>query len=104
VNSALEIDLFAQANASRIGARVYSGFGGQTDFIVGALHSTGGQAIIALPSWHPRAAVSTVGPLLSGPVTSFQHSAIVTEQGHAQVDGDSYDLDQAAAVQVSRGH
>ena len=56
VNSALEVDLFAQANASRIGARVSSGFGGQTDFIVGALHSTGGQAIIALPSWHPRAA------------------------------------------------
>jgi acyl-CoA hydrolase len=50
VNSALEVDLFAQANASRIGARVYSGFGGQTDFIVGASHSTGGQAIIALAS------------------------------------------------------
>ncbi len=87
VNSALEVDLFAQANASRIGTRVYSGFGGQTDFIVGALHSSGGQAIIALPSWHPRAGVSTVVPLLSGPVTSFQHSAIVTEQGCAAVWG-----------------
>ncbi|MFC4145095.1 acetyl-CoA hydrolase/transferase family protein [Micromonospora mangrovi] len=87
VNSALEVDLFAQANASRIGTRVHSGFGGQTDFIVGALHSPGGQAVIALRSWHPRADVSTVVPLLSGPVTSFQHSAIVTEQGCASVWG-----------------
>lgn len=87
VNSALQVDLFAQANASRIGPKIYSGFGGQTDFIVGALHSRGGQAIIALPSWHPRADVSTVVALLSGPVTSFQHSAIVTEQGCAQVWG-----------------
>lgn len=87
VNSALEVDLFAQANASRIGTRVHSGFGGQTDFIVGALHSPGGQAIIALRSWHPKADVSTVVPLLSGPVTSFQHSAIVTEQGCAAVWG-----------------
>lgn len=87
VNSALQVDLFAQANASRIGTRVYSGFGGQTDFIVGALHSPGGRAIIALRSWHPRADVSTVVPLLPGPVTSFQHSAIVTEQGCADVWG-----------------
>jgi acyl-CoA hydrolase len=106
VNSALEVDLFAQANASRIGPRVYSGFGGQTDFIVGALHSVGGRAIIALPSWHPRADVSTVVPLLSGPVTSFQHSAIVTEQGCAQVWGrDAADqaqniLDHAAHPQA----
>ncbi len=48
VNTALQVDLFGQANASRIKARIYSGFGGQTDFIVGALHSPGGQALIAL--------------------------------------------------------
>jgi acyl-CoA hydrolase len=103
VNSALEVDLFAQANASRIGTRVYSGFGGQTDFIVGALHSTGGQAVIALASWHPRAAVSTVVPLLSGPVTSFQHSAIVTEQGHAQIWGRSL-VDQAQQILDHAAH
>ena len=43
VNSALEVDLFAQANASQINARIHSGFGGQTDFIVGALHAPGGR-------------------------------------------------------------
>jgi acyl-CoA hydrolase len=87
VNAALEVDLFGQTNASRINARIHSGYGGQTDFIVGALHSHGGQAFIALPSWHPRADVSTVVPLLDEPVTSFQQTAVVTEQGVARLLG-----------------
>ncbi|GAA3455134.1 acetyl-CoA hydrolase/transferase family protein [Dactylosporangium matsuzakiense] len=87
INSALQVDLFAQANASRVGGRTHSGFGGQTDFIVGAMHSPSGHAIIALRSWHPKADVSAVVPLLTGPVTSFQHSYIVTEQGTAQIWG-----------------
>ncbi|MEU8344258.1 acetyl-CoA hydrolase/transferase C-terminal domain-containing protein [Spirillospora sp. NPDC048832] len=88
VNSALQVDLYAQANASRVRGVVYSGFGGQTDFVVGALHSPGGRAVIALPSWHPRADVSTVIPRLAGPVTSFQHSFIVSEQGTATIWGE----------------
>lgn len=87
VNSALQVDLYGQANASRIKGRIYSGFGGSTDFIVGALHSPGGHAFIALPSWHPRAQTSTIVPLIEGPVTSFQHSAVVTENGLAQIFG-----------------
>jgi acyl-CoA hydrolase len=87
VNGALQVDLFAQANAARVHGMIYSGFGGQTDFVVGALHSPGGRAIIALPSWHPKADVSTVVPRLTGPVTSFQHSFIVSEQGAAAVWG-----------------
>ncbi|MFQ6171068.1 acetyl-CoA hydrolase/transferase family protein [Oryzobacter sp. R7] len=87
VNTALEVDLFGQANASRIDARIHSGFGGQTDFVVGALHSPGGQSLIALRSWHPKADVSTVVPLLDEPVTSFQQSAVVTEQGVAELFG-----------------
>jgi acyl-CoA hydrolase len=87
VNTALQVDLFGQANASRIGAKIYSGFGGQTDFIVGALHSPGGQALIALRSWHPRANRSTIVPLVDEPVTSFQMTAVVTEQGVAEVFG-----------------
>ncbi|WP_370326248.1 acetyl-CoA hydrolase/transferase C-terminal domain-containing protein [Euzebya sp.] len=87
VNTALQVDLFAQANASRIGSRIFSGFGGQTDFIVGALHSPGGQAIMALRSWHPKADVSTIVPLVDEPVTSFQPTAVVTEQGVADVFG-----------------
>lgn len=87
INTALQVDLFGQANASRIRARIHSGFGGQTDFIVGALHSQGGQALMALRSWHPKADVSTIVPMVDEPVTSFQPTAVVTEQGVAEVAG-----------------
>lgn len=87
INTALQVDLLDQANASRIGARIFSGFGGQTDFTVGASHSRGGQAFMALRSWHPKADVSTIVPLVDEPVTSFQHTAVVTEQGLAWVWG-----------------
>jgi acyl-CoA hydrolase len=89
INTALQVDLFDQANASRIGARIYSGFGGQTDFTVGASHSPGGRAFMALRSWHPRADVSTIVPMVDEPVTSFQHGAVVTEQGIAWMWGRS---------------
>ena len=89
VNAALQVDLFGQANASRIGGRIFSGFGGSTDFIVGALHSPGGHAYIALRSWHPRADVSAIVGRIEEPVTSFQHSAIVSENGIARVFGNS---------------
>ncbi len=97
VNSALQVDLFAQANAGRVHGMIYSGFGGQTDFVVGALHSRDGRAIIALPSWHPKANVSTVVPRLAGPVTSFQHSFIVSDQGTAAIWGHDANA-QAAAI------
>jgi acyl-CoA hydrolase len=87
INTALQVDLFGQANASRISARIHSGFGGQTDFTVGALHSPGGQALMALRSWHPKADVSTIVPLVDEPVTSFQHTAVVTEHGVAEMFG-----------------
>jgi acyl-CoA hydrolase len=87
VNSALQVDLFGQVNASRIGRRVWSGFGGQTDFIVGALHAAEGQALIALRSWHGKSGSSTIVPLLAEPVTSFQPTAVVTENGVAELRG-----------------
>jgi acyl-CoA hydrolase len=87
INSALMVDLFDQANAAYLGGRVYSGFGGQSDFVAGALHSVGGQAMIALRSWHPKASCSTIVPLVDGPVTSFQHTAVITEHGTARMWG-----------------
>ncbi|HLN15985.1 MAG TPA: acetyl-CoA hydrolase/transferase C-terminal domain-containing protein [Acidimicrobiales bacterium] len=89
INTALQIDLFAQANASYLGHRVYSGFGGQPDFVVGALHSPGGHAVIGLRSWHDKSDTSTVVPVLASPVSSLQHSAVVTEQGTAEIFGRS---------------
>jgi acyl-CoA hydrolase len=85
VNSALQVDLFGQANASWAGGRIYSGFGGQSDFVVGALHAVDGIAVVALPSWHPKADRSTIVANLDGPATSFQHSWVVTEQGAASI-------------------
>jgi len=89
VNGALEVDLFDQANASRMKGKIYSGFGGSVDFIEGALHSRGGAAYIALPSWNAKANVSTIVERIDEPVTSFQHSAVVTEHGCAHAFGRS---------------
>jgi acyl-CoA hydrolase len=89
VNSALAVDLRAQAGASHINGRLYSGFGGQPDFVVGALHSPGGHAVIALHSWHAKSGVSTIVPRLPDPVTSFQHTSVITEQGCAAIFGRS---------------
>jgi acyl-CoA hydrolase len=89
VNTALQVDLSDQAGASHIGGRLYSGFGGQPDFVAGALHSPGGHAVIALRSWHQHSDTSTIVPRLTDPVTSFQHSAVITEQGCAHIFGRS---------------
>src|SRR6185436_21083518 len=50
INSALQIDLTGQVCADSLGHRIYSGIGGQMDFMRGAALSKGGKAIIALPS------------------------------------------------------
>ena len=89
VNAAIQVDLFDQANASRVKGCIYSGIGGSTDFIVGSLHSRGGQSFMALPSWHKKADVSTIVPIITEPVTSFQHSFVATENGLAQCFGRS---------------
>jgi acyl-CoA hydrolase len=103
LNSALQVDLFDQANASYVGGQIYSGLGGQPDFVVGAVHSDGGKAIIALASWHEKSASSSIVPLLTSPVTSFQHSAIVTENGSAEMLGRSQ-LQQANALVTEAAH
>ena len=87
INAALEVDLHDQANASFVRGEVYSGFGGSTDFIVGALHARGGQSFMALASWHEKAGKSTIVPQLRENVTSFQHSYVATEYGLADCFG-----------------
>lgn len=87
INAALEVDLHDQANASYVRGEVYSGFGGSTDFIVGALHARGGQSFMALSSWHEKANQSTIVPHLKENVTSFQHSYVATEYGLAACFG-----------------
>jgi acyl-CoA hydrolase len=87
INTALQVDLYDQVNASYVRERIYSGFGGQPDFVAGALHSAGGHAVVALRSWHEPTGTSSVIPKLCDPATSFQHSVIVTEHGAAEIFG-----------------
>lgn len=89
INTAMQFDLFGQANASYADGHIYSGFGGQPDFVEGSLHSKGGHAVIALPSFHERSKTSTIVPALNTPATSFQHSMVVTENGCAEIFGRS---------------
>ena len=73
INSALQVDLTGQVVADSIGDYLYSGFGGQVDFIRGASRSRGGKAIIAMPSTAKGGTVSRIVARLapgSGVVTS----------------------------------
>ncbi len=91
VNSAIEIDLTGQVCADSIGHRIYSGIGGQMDFIRGAALSEGGKPIIALPSTAASGKVSRITAALkhgAGVVTTRGHVHwIVTEHGAVNLHG-----------------
>jgi 4-hydroxybutyrate CoA-transferase len=73
INSALEIDLTGQVCSDSVGPYIYSGFGGQVDFIRGAARSKGGRPIIALPTTAKNGEISRIVPFLklgAGVVTS----------------------------------
>jgi 4-hydroxybutyrate CoA-transferase len=91
INSALEVDLTGQVCADSIGPSIYSGFGGQLDFIRGAARSRGGKPIIALPATAQGGALSRIVPVLkpgAGVVTTRGDvHYVVTEFGVAQLYG-----------------
>lgn len=91
INSAIQIDLTGQVCADSIGHRVYSGIGGQMDFVRGAALSRGGRAIIALPSTAMGGTVSRIVPELApgaGVVTTRGHVHwVVTEFGAVDLHG-----------------
>ncbi len=90
INSAIEVDLTGQVCADSIGTRMYSGVGGQMDFIRGASLSEGGKAIIALPSTTKRGESRITAFLKpgSGVVTTRAHvHYVVTEYGVANLYG-----------------
>ena len=90
INSAIEVDLTGQVCADSIGAKMYSGVGGQMDFIRAASLSEGGKAIIALPSVTSKG-ISRIVPSLkpgAGVVTTRSHvHYVVTEYGVANLYG-----------------
>jgi acyl-CoA hydrolase len=90
INSAIEIDLTGQVCADSIGSKIYSGVGGQMDFMRGASLSEGGKPIIALTST-TKNGVSKLVPVLkngAGVVTTRAHMHwVVTEFGAVNLYG-----------------
>jgi acyl-CoA hydrolase len=93
INSAIEVDITGQVCADSIGSRMYSGVGGQMDFMRGAALAEEGQAIIALPSTAAGGKFSRIAMSLkegAGVTTTRSHvQTIVTEYGVAQLFGQS---------------
>ena len=91
INSAIEIDLTGQVCADSIGHRVYSGIGGQMDFVRGAAMSRDGRPIIAIPSTAADGSVSRIVAQLrpgAGVVTTRGHVHwVVTEYGAVDLHG-----------------
>jgi acetyl-CoA hydrolase len=108
INSAIEVDLTGQVCADSIGPRLYSGVGGQVDFIYGAARSKGGVPIIALPSRLTRkdgTTLSRITPLLkqgAGVVTTRNHvHYVVTEHGVADLYGKTIAQRAEALIQIA---
>jgi acyl-CoA hydrolase len=104
INSALEIDLFGQANIEWQGGRLISGVGGAPDFTRAAKRSRGGRAIIALPSTAKGGEVSRIVARLSSPTASIPRDEIdtvVTEHGAAHLRALSMDERAAALIAIA---
>ena len=106
INSAIEVDITGQVCSDSIGTKIYSGFGGQVDFIRGAAYSNGGKPIIALPSTTKNGVISRIVERLApgaGVVTSRADvHYVVTEYGIASLHGKN--LHQRAEVLMSIAH
>ncbi|MCU0411030.1 MAG: 4-hydroxybutyrate CoA-transferase [Bacteroidetes bacterium] len=91
INSCIEVDITGQVCSDSIGTKIYSGFGGQVDFIRGASYSKNGKPIIALPATTKNGTVSRIVPFLkqgAGVVTTRADvHYIVTEFGVAYLHG-----------------
>lgn len=106
INSAIEVDLSGQVVADSIGFKIYSGIGGQMDFIHGASLSTGGKPIIALPATAAGGKLSRIVASLkpgAGVVTTRGHVHwVVTEYGAVNLHGMT--LRQRAEALISLAH
>lgn len=105
INSALQIDLTGQVCADSLGTEMYSGCGGQVDFVRGASHASGGKAIIALESTARGGKVSRLVPTLAngaGVVTSRADiQYVVTEYGIANLHGKNMKQRVKALIEIA---
>jgi len=106
INSAIEVDLSGQVCADSMGFSIYSGIGGQMDFMRGAALSRDGRPIIALPSTAAGGTISRITTALklgAGVVTTRGHVHwVVTEYGAVNLFGQS--LRERAAALISIAH
>ena len=106
INSCIEVDLTGQICSDSIGTKMYSGFGGQLDFITGAALSNDrkGKAIIAMQSVTGKG-VSKIQPVLkqgAGVVTNRAIARyVVTEHGIASLFGKSYQQRAYELIQIA---
>ena len=96
INSALEVDLTGQVVADSIGELIYSGIGGQMDFVRGARLSPGGKAIIALPATAKGGTVSRIVPAIKA------GAGVVTTRGHVQYVATEYGVVNLAGESLRR--
>ncbi|MBN1272183.1 MAG: acetyl-CoA hydrolase/transferase family protein [Candidatus Aminicenantes bacterium] len=105
INSAVEVDITGQVCSDSIGTYIYSGFGGQVDFIRGAAHSKGGLPIIALPSTAKGGEISRIVPFLkkgAGVVTTRADvKYVVTEFGTAYLHGKNLQERTEALINIA---
>jgi acyl-CoA hydrolase len=105
INSAIEVDITGQVCSDSIGRYIYSGFGGQVDFIRGAAHSKGGKPIIALPSTAKNGTMSRIVPFLkegAGVVTTRADVMyVVTEFGVAYLHGKNLQERTQALIRIA---
>jgi len=105
INSAIEVDITGQVCSDSVGTYIYSGFGGQVDFIRGAAHSKGGKPIIALPSTAKNDEISRIVPFLkkgAGVVTTRADvKYVVTEYGVANLHGRNLQERTVALVNIA---
>jgi acyl-CoA hydrolase len=105
INSAIEVDLTGQVCSDSMGQTVYSGIGGQVDFLRGAARAKGGVPIIALPSTAKNGTVSRIAMMLqpgAGVVTSRGDvHYVVTEHGVAYLHGKTLRQRAEALLQIA---
>lgn len=105
INSALQIDLSGQVCADSMGTKIYSGVGGQMDFVRGASLSEGGRSVIALPATACGGKVSRISSMLNpgaGVVTTRAHvHYVVTEFGVANLRAKSLTERADALIQIA---
>lgn len=105
INSATEVDLTGQISADSIGTRIFSGTGGQLDFVKGAIMSEGGRSLTAFAS-RTNKGKNKIVPVLNpgaGVVTPRADAHwIVTEYGAVDLYGKS--LQERAKLLISIAH